>query len=175
MGRFIRPTLALLLALFARPGPSPGPAATYESVQQAPDEHWYAPRSEDFRPHYDRDAANRGRQTWEQYWGWVQSFYAGNFFTKGWNDRASWMVEDVRSEIARNRLRTELNAVGREICAEWAKDYDTRTIGSADLLTWGKMMEKARGRDDGTGAEIDRTIEAIRNDHWRKAGGRSSR
>jgi hypothetical protein len=175
MGRFIRPTLALLLALFARPGPSSGPAATYGAGEPALDAHWYAPLSEDFRPHYDRDAANRGKQTWEEYWRWVKSFYAGNFFTKGWSDRASSMVDDVRSEIERKRLRTKLNAVGRDICAEWAKDYDTRTIDSADLLTWGKMMERAKERDDGTGAEIDRTIEAIRNDHRRKSGGRSPR
>ncbi len=175
MGRFIRPTLALVLALFARPGPSNGPAATYRPSELALDAHWYTPRAEDFRPDFDRDPANRARQSWEQYWGWVRSFYRGNFFTKGWNDRASWLVENVRSDIERKRLRTKLNALGREICAEWAKDYDARTIGSADLLTWGKMMEKARDRDDGRGAEIDRSVEAIRKDHRRKAGGNSSR
>jgi hypothetical protein len=175
MGRFIRPSLALMLALFARPGPHTGPAATFPPDERALDAHWYEPRPEDFRPHYDRDAANRGHQTWEDYWKWVRSFYAGNFFTKGWNVRASGLVEDVRSEAGRKRLRTELNALGREIASEWAKDYDTRTIDSADLLTWGKMMEKARERDDGTGAEIDRTIKAIRSDHRRKLGGASSR
>lgn len=175
MGRFLRPTLALMLALFARPGPPAGPAATYAPGESTLDAHWYTPRSEDFRPHYERDAANRRRQTWEQYWDWVKSFYQGNFFAKGWNGRAGWMVDDVRSDVARKRLCTKLNALGREICVEWAKDYDTRRVDSADLVTWGKMMEKARERDDGTGAEIDRTIEAIRDDHRRKAGARSSR
>jgi hypothetical protein len=175
MGRFIRPALALLLALFARPGPSTGPAATCAPEELVLDAHWYAPLSEDFRPHYDRDLANREKQTWEQYWGWVKSFYTGNFFTKGWSDRVSWVVDGVRSEAERMRLRTKINALGRDICAEWAKDYDTRTIDSADLLTWGRMMEQAHDRDDGSGAEIDRTIEAIRSHHQRKVGGRSSR
>jgi hypothetical protein len=175
MRRFIRPAVALMLALFARPGPATGPAATFSPGERAFDARWYEPQPEDFRPHYDRDASNRGRQTWEQYWGWVQSFYAGNFFTKGWNNRASWLLENVRSEAGRKRLRTELNALGREIAAEWAKDYDTRTVDSADLLTWGKMMEKSRDRDDGTGAEIDRTIDAIRADHRRQVAGASAR
>jgi hypothetical protein len=167
--------LALLLALFARPGPSTGPAATGAPDELVLDAHWYTPLPEDFRPHYDLDAANQRKQTWEQYWRWVKSFYAGNFFTKGWNDRASWVVEGVRPDFERMRLRTKLNALGREICAEWAKDYDTRTVDSADLLTWGRMMETARDRDDGSGAEIGRTVEAIRSHHQRKAGGRSSR
>jgi hypothetical protein len=175
MARFIRPSLALLLALFARPGPSPGPAATSTRGEPPMDAHWYAPLPADFRPHYQRDAANRSKQTWEQYWGWVKSFYAGNFFTQGWTDRATGLVEHVRPDVERSRLRTKLNTLGREICVEWAKDYDTRTIDSADLLAWGKMMEKARDRDDGTGAEIDRTLDAIRQDHRRKFRDVSSR
>ena len=136
---------------------------------------WYEPLAEDFRPHYDRDAANREKQSWEQYWIWVKSFYDGNFFAQGWSNRARWLVQDVRSDVERTRLRTKLNALGREFCAEWAKDYDDRKVTSADLLTWGKMLEKAKAGDDGTGAELHRTIEEIRKHHRRKAGGASSR
>jgi hypothetical protein len=168
MGRFIRPPLALVLALFMRPGPASGPAATYAPSEPWGDAHWYAPLAEDFRPHYDHDVANRGKQTWEQYWGWVKSFYQGSFLAKGWSDRAAWLVEGVRSERERKRLQTKINSLGRDICAEWAKDYDLRKLGSADLLTWGKMLEKARARDDGNGAELHRTIETIRSDHRRK-------
>jgi hypothetical protein len=170
MGRLIRTPLALVLALFMRPGPAPGPAATHAPSAAWGDAHWYAPLAEDFRPHYDHDIANRARQTWQQYWSWVKSFYEGNFFAKGWSDRARWLVEQVRSDVERTRLRTKLNAVGRDICAEWAKDYDLRKISSADLLTWGKMLEKAKARDDGTGAEIHRTIEQLLGDYRRKVG-----
>jgi hypothetical protein len=172
MGRFIRPALALVLALFMRPGPAPGPAATRAPSEPPGDARWYEPLTEDFRAHFDRDVANRGKQTWPQYWGWVKSFYEGNLFAKGWSVRARWLVEDVRSEVEQRRLRTKLNALGRDICAEWAKDYDLRKIGSADLLNWGKMLEKAKAGDDGTGAELHRTVEAIRIDHRRKIGGR---
>ena len=170
MGRLIRPLLAIVLALFMRPGAPPDPAAAPPPSGPREDEHWYAPQAEDFRAHYDRDVANRGKQTWEQYWGWVRSFYEGNFFAKGWSARARWLVEGVRSDAERRRLRAKLNAIGREIGAEWAKDSDLRKIGSADLLSWGKMMEKARADDDGTGAVIHRTIEAICDEYRRKVG-----
>ncbi len=130
-------------------GAYPGPAATAPPVEPPADESWYEPRAEDFQPPTIATLANGGKQTWDQYWGWVKSFYQGNFFAKGWSDRARWLVEGVRSEGERKWLRTKLNAVGREICAEWSKDYDVRKVGSADLLAWGKMLEKAKGGDDG--------------------------
>ena len=180
MGRFVRPALALVLALFTRPGPVhrpasasvplPGPGSPVASPYAAEDERWYEPRAEDFRPAYDRDIANGGKQTWEQYWGWVQSFYRGNLLAKGWNDRSRWLVEEIRSDDDRRRLRTRLNALGRDICSEWAKDYEVRKIGSADLMTWGKMMEKARTSDDGSGAAIHRSL-----DTTAAAGSRAAR
>lgn len=170
MGRFIRPALALLMALFMRPGPAPSPAAATPPVESQGDESWYEPQPEDFRPPYDRDLANGGKQTWEQYWGWVHSFYEGNFFTKGWNERARWLVQAVRSDAERTRLRARLNALGRDICAEWSKDYDVRKVGSADLLTWGKMLEKARQGDDGTGAALHHALDEINAHHRRKVG-----
>jgi hypothetical protein len=173
MGRIIRPITALLLALFTQPVPVSGPAAPYRPVQPAGDAAWYAPRAEDFRPLYNRDAANRAKQPWEQHWTWVKSFYEGNLFAKGWSERGRWLVEDVRSDAERMRLRTRLNALGREICAEWAKDNDIRKVNSADLLTWGKIMEKAKARDDGSGAELDRMIEEIGKVHRGKAAGGS--
>ncbi len=168
MGRFIRPVLALILALFTRPGPASGPVDTEAQREVEGDADWYAPKPEDFRAHYDRDVANRSKQAWEQYWGWVKSFYEGNYFAKGWSARARWLVEGARPAVEPRRLRAKLNALGRDICVEWAKDYDLRKIGSADLLTWGKMLEKAKADDDGTGAAIHRTIEAIRGDYRRR-------
>jgi hypothetical protein len=171
MGRVIRRALALLLALFMRPGPVPGPAATFTPIGPQADEGWYEPMAGDFRPHYDRDLANGTRQTWQQYWGWVQSFYEGNLIAKGWSHRTEWLLEGVRSDAERTPLRARLNALGRAICAEWAKDYALRRISSADLLAWGKMMEKAKNGDDGSGAEIHRALDAIRDEHQRKVAG----
>jgi hypothetical protein len=174
MGRIIRPVAALLLALFMRPAPVAGPSAPSRPAGPQGDTEWYAPRAEDFRPYYDRDVANRAKQPWMQHWTWVRSFYEGNLFSKGWSDRARWVVEGVRSDVVRMRLRTRLNALGREICSEWAKDYDVRKVNSGDLVAWGKMLEKAKAGDDGTGAELDRMIDELAEIHRRKAAGGSS-
>jgi hypothetical protein len=175
MGRVVRPALTLLLALFIGPGPMPSLVAPSVPVEPPADETWYVPVADDFRPHFDRDFANGGKQSWAQYWGWVQSFYQGNLFAKGWSDRAVWLLEGVRSDVERKRLRAKINAAGRDISAEWAKDYNRRKVGTADLLTWGKMLEQARDGDDGSGAEIHRAIDAIREHLQRKVGGVSSR
>lgn len=181
MGRFVRPALTLLLALFMRPGPGPGSAS--DSISTAPgpappvatpwaatssDPVWYEPLAEDFRPAFARGGG--GRLAWDRYWGWVRSFYAGNRLARGWNDRARWLIAEVRSEAERGRLRARLNALGRAIGAEWARDYDVRRVSSADLLAWGRMMEKARARDGGDGVEIHRALGAIAGQLRRKAG-----
>ena len=178
MGRFVRPALALVLALFTRPGPVHRPAVASVPTPRSPvappgvadDESWYEPQADDFRPAYDRDIANGGKQTWSEYWGWVRSFYRGNLLARGWNDRSRWLLEEIRSEGDRRRLRARLNALGREICAEWAKDYEVRKVGTADLLSWGKMLEKARAADD-SGAAIHRALDVISAHHRRRLEG----
>jgi hypothetical protein len=161
MGRLIRPLFAMVLALFARPAPVSRIATPESPPGAGVDAGWYSPRAEDFRAHYDRDPANAARQTWDQYWGWIKAFYSGNLLAKGWSDRGRWLVEGVRSEVERERLQARLNALGRDIGAEWAKDYDVRKLTSADLMTWGKMLEQAREEDVGDGAAFHRAIDAI--------------
>ena len=63
-----------------------------------------------------------------------------------------------------------LNSVGKEIACEWAKDYNVRKVSSADLLTWGKSLEQAKAKDDGTGVELRRVIEDIRVQYKKKRG-----
>ncbi len=161
----------MVLALFARPGPGSRPISPAPPVTAAEDAGWYSPRAEDFRAPFDRDPINAGRQTWDEYWGWIKAFYAGNLLSKGWTDRARWLLDDVKSAAERDRLRARLNVLGREIGAEWAKDYDVRKLSSADLLTWGKMLEQAREDDAGDGAAFQRAIDAIDRDRRDHMGG----
>lgn len=171
MGRFLRPLFAVMLALFARPGPVAGPASPVPLARPAEDAGWYSPIVDDFRACYDHDPSNATRQTWEQYWGWVRLFYDGNLFSQGWSQRARWLIEGVRSEVERNRLRTRLNLLGRQIGAEWAKDYDVRRVTSAHLLSWGKRLEQARERDIGDGAAFHHTIDDIDRERMRHLAG----
>ncbi len=167
MGRFLRPLFAMTLALFARPGPVASPSLPIPRACLSEDVGWYTPVVDDFRASYDHDPSNAARQTWEQYWGWVQSFYDGNLFSQGWSQRARGLIDDVRSEVERTRLRTRLNLLGRQIGAEWAKDYDVRKVTSAHLLAWGKRLEQARERDIGDGAAFHHAIDDIDRERTR--------
>jgi hypothetical protein len=164
MRLFLLSMATLFLALTIRPGPEAAPVApgVANEPEAEVDEPWYSPASEHFRPSYDRDTINRAEQKWEQYWSWVKVFYEGNLITNGWTERSKGLVADVRPASAQKKLRSMLNAVGKEIAGEWAKDYKSRKVSSADLLAWGKTLEKAKARDDGSGVELRRAIEAIR-------------
>ncbi len=175
MGRFVRPVFTLILALFTRPVPAPAlnpppSSRAGPNALPAPRPSWYEPSPDDFRPAFARHQAARGHQTWEGYWGWIQTFYEGTRLARGWTDRARSLVAEVRSETERDRLWTRLNQIGRIIAAEWARDYDLRRVSTADLLAWGKMMEKARSRDAGDGAEIHRVLDDITGQIHGKVG-----
>ena len=50
---------------------------------------WYSPREADFRPEYDRDAANQAKESWDEYWSWVKTFYQGAFLSPGWTSQGT--------------------------------------------------------------------------------------
>jgi hypothetical protein len=160
----------LLLGLSIRPGPRTVPSVSPGAGAPDQDERWYTPIPGDFRPLYDRDTTNLEQQTWEQYWRWVKVFYEGNFLAAGWTERSKGLVTVVKEDSDQKKLRSAINALGREIGAEWSRDYSVRKVSSADLLAWGKMLETAKAKDDGSGGEIRRTIESIRAAHRKKRG-----
>ena len=190
MRLFLLSMAILFMALTIRPGPEIGPTASSgasetripgihsvpEAIPTTPpyvfeaqmEEEWYRPSPEDFRPAYDRDATNREKQTWDEYWRWVKVFYEGNLLSYGWTARSIGLVAELKSAPEQMRVRATLNAIGKEIASEWAKDYDIRKVSSADLLTWGKILEKAKANDDKSGAELRRAIRSIRDEHLKK-------
>ncbi len=131
-------------------------------------EEWYVPTPEDFRTEYNEDTANRRKQTWDEYWGWVKSFYEGSFFYSGWTDRAKGVTNIVREGPKRRRVIKEITAFGKDICKEWAKDSSVCKVGSSDLIRWGKVVEKAKAKDDGSGEELARAIASIRAEYQKK-------
>ncbi len=161
----------LLLGLTVRLGPATVPTVPIGATSPDADERWYSPLPEDFRPLYDQDTANVEKQTWEQYWSWVKVFYEGNLISAGWTDRSKGLVTVVKLELEQKKLRSIINELGKEIGAEWSKDGTVRKVSSADLLAWGKMLEKAKAKDDGSGSELQRAIASIRDQHRKKWGG----
>lgn len=166
MRRLVRPALTLILALYIRPEPAPAwnPSPTPRvgpGTIHGPGRSWYEPSPDDFRAVFARHRGALTHQAWDSYWAWIQTFYNGSRLARGWTDRAQSLVAEVRSPAERDRLCDRLNLLGRTIAAEWARDYDARRISTADLLAWGKMMEKARSRDAGDGSGIHQVLDAI--------------
>jgi hypothetical protein len=129
---------------------------------------WYTTVEEDFRPTYDADAANKKVQTWAQYWGWVTCFYDGNFLHKGWTDQVSADLEKVRVASEKTKLRSELNALGRDLCREWAKDNGVRRVATADLRRYAASFDAAARAEDGSGRRLGEAIKSVRDDYRRK-------
>lgn len=92
-----------------------------------------------FRKAYEADAANRTKQSWDDYWGWVQAFYKGKTFppVPGWAKREE---EIIRHHHVRHDVRHALSETGRLLAAEWSKDNSVRKVSTGDLQTWGKQF-----------------------------------
>lgn len=122
---------------------------------------WYEPNEEDFKPAYHGDPINLAKQSWSEYWGWVKSFYAGNFLDSGWTKRCKSVLGNIASEKKRTQLRLKLNTIGRAIAAEWAKTREPRKIDTKMLINWGARLKEATNKDNGEGDAIQKEIELI--------------
>lgn len=102
------------------------------------DESW-------FKAQYERDAANRAKQSWKDYWSWVQAFYKGKSFppVAGWSDREKDLVAKAPAQ------RDAVVAIGRALAAEWAKDNGVRKVSTSDLQVWGKRFTDAARTPNG--------------------------
>jgi hypothetical protein len=139
--------------------------AAWESEQYTNgDAELYLPKEDDFRSAFYRDEKNQKRQSWKEYWGWIESYYQGNLLDAGWTKHSGALVEKVRGEQAQRQLRRELNLLGRLIAAEWAKDNGARKIDTAALRSWSKRLLKAKNEDDGSGRTITMEIDTIRRE-----------
>ena len=125
-----------------RPPIADRPAAP-KAPAHAVAKEWYSPREADFRPEYARYAANQAKESWKEYWYWVQTFYAGAIFTPGWTAQATATLQGVQSEKMRDELRADLNELGRRVAAEWSKDNGARKIDTTSLRVFGGRISKA--------------------------------
>jgi hypothetical protein len=122
----------------------------------------YAPAKDDFRREYHRDLANGKLQTWDQYWAWVQTFYAGNLLSDGWTKRGDQSLAAIKSRKNLQDLVERYNALGKIVSREWAKDYAVRKISTADLRRWHQAMADAVRTDNGSGERIKQALDSIR-------------
>ena len=126
------------------------------------DENLYTPVEADIRAEYQRDLSNQRVQSWREYWGWVQDFYKGNLLADGWTKYSQATLDVVKPKANRHTIMTKINRLGKVISQEWAKSGKVRRITTTDLRRWNDAIGEARRRDDGTGQEITKAIDAIR-------------
>jgi hypothetical protein len=177
IGRWV---MASVIAALAAIGPacarttrdSATGAAHAENSGSSRDKDWYSPDERDFRPEYNRDAANQAKQSWDKYWSWIGTYYDGNLLSSGWTKESQDLLKGVKSEPTRDELRASLNHLGRRLAAEWAKDNGVRKIDTSALKDFGERLQKAKERDDGNGQALREAIEAVRADVETKLKGR---
>jgi len=111
-----------------------------------------------FRAAFDADAANRAKQSWDEYRSWVQRFYDGQRFPPiaGWTKR---MDELGARHATRPDVRERLDAAGKLLASEWAKDNGVRKVSTSDLQSWGKEFDGAQRDADALVAAL-RKVEA---------------
>jgi len=122
-----------------------------EARARAMDEAW-------FKARYEADAANKAKQSWRDYWGWVQTFYEGKRFppVAGWADREKELVGKAPAQ------RAAIERVGRALAAEWAKDNSVRKVSTADLQSWGKRFSDAARTPEGLAAALAEVEEEMK-------------
>jgi len=133
-------------------------------------EDWYIPNAEDFRPEYERDRANQKVQTWNDYCGWITSFYNGNIFSSGWTRGARATVDVVESGTKQKELIKLANLLGKTISSEWAKDDGVRKISTADLMRWNSVLISARRAENGSGDQLEAALLQVSAQVARKMG-----
>jgi hypothetical protein len=118
-----------------------------------------------FQDAYRADAENAKRQSWQEYRRWVVAFYEGRRLppVAGWNARADALRRHLREDV-RAPILAELDAIGRDIAAEWAKSNEVRRISSDDLRALGGSLESAARGEDGSGARLREELARIRKD-----------
>lgn len=121
----------------------------------------YAPKADDFREAYKSDTANQAKQSWEDYHGWVLTFYRGNFLDEGWTAHAKRLTSRIKNVELRSMTVDSMNRLGKKIAAEWAKDNDVRRISSKDVAAWGRLIDDAAKLDDGTGEKVRSALTKI--------------
>ncbi len=139
-------------------------------VKAYQEDGWYTPQQEDFRPAYERDKVNQRVQTWNQYWGWIESFYGGNGFSVGWTRQARATIAVVKSEDKQRELMALLNDLGKRISMEWAKDNGVRKISTADLNRWNALIVRAQRAERGSGERLKSVLQTIRAEVRKKMG-----
>ena len=126
---------------------------------------------DDFRVAYQEDSRNAARQSFDDYWAWVQVLLVtGGAGQRGWLEQGDDVLRGVRDGAVVARLRDRVRTIGKVIAGEWAKESRLRRIhstlwqGSPNLSAWGGRLQRAAADDSGDGTAIGRALDEIEAD-----------
>jgi hypothetical protein len=121
----------------------------------------YEPQKSDFPC---RPEPAYGKGDCAAYFGWIQTFYRGNIFTKGWTQYATQLLSRVADDT-RPRLAGKINLLGQTISAEWAKENAYRRIftrrdqGYPNMQDLGDRLNEVIQRETGNGSVVEAFLE----------------
>jgi len=121
-----------------------GACVIREPVSEWPDS---LPARAFFVEQWRQDAVNRDIQSIDEYLLWINRFYQGFNLVPGWLQ----VVERVTSRVAvedQAAVRIQLEALGRRIGSEWAKDNQVRKLNSRMAAVWRDALMEALAQDD---------------------------
>lgn len=157
--RICRPlVLMLLCSLLAACATAPG--------SQHADWPAQIPPRAFFAQVYAADEALQGRQSREEYLTWVVRFYQGTaLYPRGWSDLVAEQVAAETDADTAMRRKTQLQRLGRDIAAEWAKDNALRRVDTRHLVIWGEAARRAirEGNVEQTLSSIEQDLEQLMN------------
>jgi hypothetical protein len=121
-----------------------------------------------FRSAHSADPQNAARQSFDEYWHWVNVFFvSGGAGYPGWFGQVAAALAGVHDRARRERLADRLQTLGKTVAAEWAKERRYRRIhstffqGTPNLQEWGRQLQRAAADDTGDGAAIERALADI--------------
>ena len=90
---------------------------------------------------------------------WLNKFYEGNFFVKGWNHHTKEVLKIVPPD-EKEHVRELLDNLGNRIGPEWARENDIRRINNSMLKKWGNDLHTARRQGPDAVMEAIHSIES---------------
>jgi hypothetical protein len=124
-----------------------------------------------FQALYQQDSSNQAKQSWDEYWDWIQKFYGGSWGVAGWVDTGNGLLAQVTGPRHRS-IRDKWDSVGVEVAGEWAKDNSVRRLDTDQVSNFRTAILDAAQQDSGDGSAIEARIDELKGEVDRLVNGR---
>lgn len=96
---------------------------------------------------YSEDENNQLDQTLDNYMIWVDRFYNGwVVYDMGWLETTEKVLNKIEDSAEKALVAEKMQIVGKQVCAEWAKDNKHDVISTRTLSNLGESLKEASSR-----------------------------